>query len=56
MASTQEPLLPKWFPHATKPFIANAPMLGFTYPHMAAAVTKSGGLGMLNLVPIRVFF
>jgi NAD(P)H-dependent flavin oxidoreductase YrpB (nitropropane dioxygenase family) len=40
-------LLQKWFPHTTSPFIANAPMLGFTDPEMANAVNQAGGLGML---------
>jgi len=38
-------LLQKWFPHTTSPFIANAPMLGFTDLSMAKAVNKAGGFG-----------
>jgi NAD(P)H-dependent flavin oxidoreductase YrpB (nitropropane dioxygenase family) len=42
-------LLQKWFSHTTSPFIANAPMLGFTDPEMANAVNQAGGLGMLDI-------
>ncbi|KAJ5606211.1 hypothetical protein N7510_008992 [Penicillium lagena] len=45
---TQEGLLKRWFPHTTAPFVANAPMLGFTDSHLAAAVTRSGGLGFIG--------
>lgn len=44
--SSPERLLNQWFPHTTTPFIANAPMLGFTDCRLAGAVTKAGGLGM----------
>lgn len=40
-------LLQKWFPHTTSPFIANAPMLGFTDLTMAKAVNKAGGFGTI---------
>ncbi|KAJ5653194.1 Aldolase-type TIM barrel [Penicillium lividum] len=40
----QKHLLQKWFPHTSTPFIANAPMFGFADAHLAAAVTKAGGL------------
>jgi NAD(P)H-dependent flavin oxidoreductase YrpB (nitropropane dioxygenase family) len=50
MAPTNPPerLLERWFPHTTTPFIANAPMLGFTDCHLAGAVTRAGGLGMFT--------
>ncbi|KAJ5814928.1 hypothetical protein N7474_006705 [Penicillium riverlandense] len=50
MASSeiQEGLLKRWFPHTTTPFVANAPMLGFTDSHLAATVTRSGGLGFIG--------
>ncbi|KAJ6096718.1 hypothetical protein N7486_007464 [Penicillium sp. IBT 16267x] len=44
-------LLQKWFPHTTTPFIANAPMFGFADYHLAAAVTKAGGLARFDDIP-----
>ncbi|KUM63317.1 hypothetical protein ACN42_g3780 [Penicillium freii] len=38
----------QWFPHTTAPFIANAPMLGFTDAGLATAVTKAGGFGFIG--------
>ncbi|KAJ5405594.1 hypothetical protein N7465_006878 [Penicillium sp. CMV-2018d] len=38
----------QWFPHTTAPFIANAPMLGFTDAGLATAVIKAGGLGFIG--------
>ena len=38
-------LLQGWFPHITRPFIANAPMFGSATAEMAAAVTRAGGFG-----------
>jgi hypothetical protein len=54
MASTSSPerLLSQWFPHTTTPFIANAPMLGFTDSRFAGAVTRAGGLGMYT--PLQI--
>ncbi|KAJ5661694.1 uncharacterized protein N7477_009310 [Penicillium maclennaniae] len=40
--------LKEWFPHTSKPFIANAPMLGFANHQLATAVTKAGGLGFIG--------
>lgn len=48
-AVKRQSLLQKWFPHTTTPFIANAPMLGFTDSKMINEVTKAGGLGMLDI-------
>ncbi|CAI7603486.1 unnamed protein product [Penicillium pancosmium] len=49
MAAVNTPkLLQKWFPHTTSPFIANAPMLGFTDCEMANAVNKAGGFGFIG--------
>ncbi|KAF3393889.1 hypothetical protein F1880_005483 [Penicillium rolfsii] len=50
MASSSPPerLLKQWFPHTTTPFIANAPMLGFTDCRLAGAVTRAGGLGFIG--------
>lgn len=50
MAPTSSPerLLNQWFPHTTTPFIANAPMLGFTDCRLAGAVIRAGGLGMIT--------
>ncbi|CAL5874602.1 uncharacterized protein PFLUO_LOCUS8899 [Penicillium psychrofluorescens] len=44
----QERVLKRWFPHTTTPFIANAPMFGFADSRLAAAVTRSGGLGFIG--------
>lgn len=43
-------LLERWFPHATAPFIASAPMYGFTDTRMAVSVTSAGGYGMYIMV------
>ncbi|KAJ6127414.1 Aldolase-type TIM barrel [Penicillium sp. IBT 18751x] len=40
--------LKEWFPDTSKPFIANAPMLGFANHQLATAVTKAGGLGFIG--------
>ncbi|KAJ5136913.1 Aldolase-type TIM barrel, partial [Penicillium atrosanguineum] len=45
---SQHDLLKEWFPHTSKPFIANAPMLGFADYRLATAVTKAGGLGFIG--------
>ncbi|KAJ5090351.1 Aldolase-type TIM barrel [Penicillium argentinense] len=47
-SGTQKNLLQEWFPHTAKPFIANAPMLGFTDVRMANAVTRAGSLGFVG--------
>ena len=41
-------ILLQWFPHTTAPFIANAPMFGFTDAGLATAVGKAGGFGIAN--------
>ncbi|CAI7620397.1 unnamed protein product [Penicillium glandicola] len=38
----------QWFPHATTPVIANAPMFGFADASLATAVTKAGGFGFIG--------
>ncbi|KAJ5959108.1 Aldolase-type TIM barrel [Penicillium vulpinum] len=38
----------QWFPRATAPFIANAPMFGFADVSLATAVTKAGGFGFIG--------
>ncbi|KAJ6128403.1 hypothetical protein N7471_009620 [Penicillium samsonianum] len=38
----------QWFPHTTAPFIANAPMFGFTDASLATAVAKAGGFGFIG--------
>jgi hypothetical protein len=43
-------LLERWFPHAVAPFIASAPMYGFTDACMAVSVTSAGGYGTYMLV------
>ncbi|KAJ5693260.1 hypothetical protein N7462_002683 [Penicillium macrosclerotiorum] len=48
MTSSSPDLLQQWFPHMTTPFIANAPMLGFTDCRLAGAVTRGGGLGFIG--------
>lgn len=53
-SSSPERLLKQWFPHTTTPFIANAPMLGFTDCRLAGAVTRSGGFGMCT--PQEIFY
>ncbi|KAJ5302721.1 Aldolase-type TIM barrel [Penicillium atrosanguineum] len=45
---SQQNRLKEWFPHTSKPFIANAPMLGFADYRLATAVTKAGGLGFIG--------
>ncbi|KAJ5576378.1 hypothetical protein N7535_003304 [Penicillium sp. DV-2018c] len=37
----------QWFPHTTTPFIACAPMFGFTDANLATAIHKAGGLGFI---------
>lgn len=41
-------ILLQWFPHTAAPFIANAPMFGFTDAGLATAVGKAGGFGIAN--------
>ncbi|KAJ5216402.1 uncharacterized protein N7498_002809 [Penicillium cinerascens] len=41
-------ILKEWFPYTTRPFIANAPMIGFADFRLATAVTKAGGLGFIG--------
>ncbi|KAJ5145578.1 Aldolase-type TIM barrel [Penicillium bovifimosum] len=38
----------KCFPHTTSPFIASAPMFGFSDAGLATAVTKAGGFGFIG--------
>lgn len=38
----------QWFPRTTAPFIANAPMFGFSDASLATTVTKAGGFGITN--------
>ncbi|KAI1833775.1 hypothetical protein DTO006G1_478 [Penicillium roqueforti] len=41
-------ILLQWFPHTAAPFIANAPMFGFTDAGLATAVGKAGGFGFIG--------
>ncbi|KIX92077.1 uncharacterized protein Z520_12231 [Fonsecaea multimorphosa CBS 102226] len=43
-------LLRSQFPWTSSPLIVNAPMGGFAGGHLASAVTKSGGLGMIGAI------
>ncbi|KAK3080476.1 hypothetical protein LTS18_001015 [Coniosporium uncinatum] len=46
--SSPKNLLGQWFPHASKPFIANAPMLGTANSTLSAAVTAASGFGFIG--------